>query len=123
MSKNQNQLLLEMAGRDKKKGIGMQQRHKFGAVKTERNGFKFDSKKEAARYDDLMLLIRAKEVVFFLRQVPFHLPGNVTYRVDYQIFWTNGEVTFEDVKGMKTATYIMKKKMVESLYPIEIIES
>lgn len=101
----------------------MKQRHKFGAVKTERNGFKFDSKKEAARYDDLMLLIRAKEVVFFLRQVPFHLPGNVTYRVDYQIFWTNGEVTFEDVKGMKTATYIMKKKMVESLYPIKIIES
>lgn len=98
-------------------------RHKFGAVKTERNGFKFDSKKEARRFDDLNLLIRAKEVVFFLRQVPFHLPGNVTYRVDYQIFWANGEVTFEDVKGMRTPTYIMKKKMVESLYPIKIIES
>ncbi len=97
--------------------------HKFNAQITERNGFKFGSKKEASRYDQLLLLIRAKEVVFFLRQVPFHLPGNVTYRVDFQIFWSDGEVTFEDVKGMKTPMYIMKKKLVESLYPIKIIES
>ncbi len=98
-------------------------KHKYSAVKTIRDGFKFSSKKEAARYDDLILLKRAGDIVFFLRQVPFHLPGNVTYRVDYQIFWSNGEVTFEDVKGMRTAQYITKKKMVESLYPVEIIES
>jgi hypothetical protein len=27
-----------------------------------------------------------------------------------------------DVKGMRMAAYIAKKKMVEALYPIEIIE-
>ena len=98
-------------------------KHKFHAIQTVRDGYKFHSKKEARRYDELNLLKRAGEIVFFLRQVPFHIPGNVTYRIDYQIFWTNGEVTFEDVKGMRTPEYIAKKKIVEELYPIKIIES
>ena len=96
-------------------------KHKFGAVKTERNGFKFASKKETRRYDELLLLQRSGEVVFFLRQVPFHLPGNVTYRVDFQIFWKDGTVTFEDVKGFETVGFIKNKKMVEALYTVEII--
>ena len=100
----------------------LKQRHKFSAVRTERNGFKFDSKKEAKRYDELTLLMKTGEVVFFLRQVPFHLPGNVTYRVDFQIFWASGDVTFEDVKGVRTEQYITKKKLVEALYPVGIIE-
>jgi hypothetical protein len=96
--------------------------HKFHAIRTELDGIKFDSKKEAKRYQALLLLIKAGDVLFFLRQVPFHLPGNVKYICDFVIFWTNGEVTFEDVKGMKTAMYILKKKQVEALYPIEITE-
>ena len=97
-------------------------KHKFNAKKTISDGIKFDSKKEARYYDELNLRVMAGEVVFFLRQVPFHLPGNVTYRVDFQEFHTNGEVHFIDVKGFKTPEYIMKKKMVENLYPIEIEE-
>lgn len=98
-------------------------RHKFNAKKTELDGIKFDSKKEGRRYEELKLLRKAKEIVFFLRQVPFDLPGNVKYKIDFQIFWQDGSVTFEDVKGMRTPQYIMKKKMVEALYPITIIES
>lgn len=96
--------------------------HKFGAVKTEVNGIKFHSKKEARYYEELLLRQKAGDVVFFLRQVPFHLPGNVVYRVDFQEFLSNGTVEFIDVKGMRTKEYIMKKKLVESLYPIEIKE-
>ena len=55
-------------------------------------------------------------------QVPFHLPGGVKYILDFLIFWANGEVTFVDVKGMKTAIYILKKKQVEDLYKIKIEE-
>lgn len=95
-------------------------RHKFNAKQTMIDGIKFPSRKEANRYSELKLLQRAGEVVFFLMQVPFWLPGNVTYRVDYQIFWADGRVSFEDVKGVKTKDFIMKKKMVESLYPVEI---
>lgn len=97
-------------------------KHKFRAIPTEEDGIRFDSKKEAKRYRELKLLVGAQEVVFFLRQVPFHLPGGVTYRCDFQVFWANGEVSFEDVKGMRTPLYITKKKQVEALYPITIEE-
>lgn len=97
-------------------------KHKFHAIPTEYDGIKFASKKEAKRYQQLLLLIKAGEVLFFLRQVPFHLPGNIKYLCDFVIFWANGEVTFEDVKGIKTPMYILKKKQVEALYPINITE-
>jgi hypothetical protein len=61
-------------------------------------------------------------VLFFLRQVPFHLPGNVKYYCDFQVFWVDGNITFEDVKGMKTDIYILKKKLVEQTYPITLTE-
>ena len=38
------------------------------------------------------------------------------------VFWADDSVTMEDVKGLKTPMYIAKKKIVESIYPIEIIE-
>jgi len=95
-------------------------RHKYGAKPTTTDGIRFDSKKEARYYGELKLRVRAGEVVFFLRQVPFHLPGGVTYRVDFQEFWADGTVHFIDVKGMKLDKFIMTKKIVESLYPVEI---
>jgi hypothetical protein len=98
------------------------QRHKYNAIKTERDGFKFDSKKEAEYYDQLKIRQSGGDIVFFLRQVPFHLVGNVTYRVDFQEFHKDGTVHFIDVKGMKTPEYKMKKKMVEASYPIIIEE-
>ena len=97
-------------------------RHKFHAKRTEVDNIKFSSKKEAKRYNILKSLQNVGEVLFFLRQVPFHLPGNVKYVCDFLIFWANGEVTIEDVKGFKTESYKAKKKMVEALYPIEILE-
>jgi hypothetical protein len=97
-------------------------RHKFNAQPTTRDGYRFDSKKEAHFYDMLDLARQAGQVVFFLRQVPFHLPGNVTYRVDFLVFYANGDIRFIDVKGYRTKSYITKKKMVEALYPVTIEE-
>lgn len=97
-------------------------RHKFNAVKTELDGINFDSKKEAKYYIELKLRIKSGEVIFFLRQVPFDLPGKVKYRIDFQEFHSDGTVHFIDVKGKKTDMYIAKKKMVEALYPIKIEE-
>jgi hypothetical protein len=96
--------------------------HKYHAKPTVCDNIKFPSQKEANRYMELKVLQNRGDVIFFLRQVPFHLPGGVVYRVDFQIFWSWGDVTFEDAKGMRTDEYIMKKKMVEDLYPIEIKE-
>ena len=97
-------------------------KHKFKAKPQEYDGIKFPSKAEAKRYIELKVLQAKGEITFFLRQVPFHLAGGVKYVCDFMIFWADGSVTVEDVKGMKTTLYIAKKKMVESTYPIEIIE-
>lgn len=97
-------------------------KHKFKARRTNVDGIKFSSKKEANRYNILKLLQKSGDILFFLRQVPFHLPGGVKYICDFLIFWTNGDVTIEDVKGFKTEIYKAKKKMVEALYPVEISE-
>ena len=95
-------------------------RHKFNAKATVRDGIRFDSKKEAYYYDDLQLSVASGDILFFLRQVPFDLPGGVKYRVDFQIFCADYRVTFVDVKGFETAEFKMKKKMVEALFPVEI---
>ena len=97
-------------------------RHKFNAKPTELDGIKFSSNKEAKRYTELKILKSSSEVLFFLRQVPFHLPGNVRYVCDFMVFWNNGEITIEDVKGMKLPLYEAKKKILEATYPIEITE-
>lgn len=97
-------------------------RHKFKAKPCEYDDIKFASKKEAKRYLELQSLKRLGEVVFFLRQTPFHLTGGVKYVCDYLVFWKDGEVTIEDVKGMRTDMYKLKKKQVETLYPITITE-
>lgn len=95
-------------------------RHKFGAVRTERDGQSFDSKAEARYYDQLMLAQRAGEVVMVLRQVPFHLPGGVKYVCDFLVFHASGVVEVVDVKGVETESFRAKKRLVEALYPVTI---
>ena len=97
-------------------------KHKFNARSSTYNGISFRSKKEGARYLELLIMQKAGDVVFFLMQVPFRLAGGVKYVVDFVVFWGNGDITFEDVKGYKTPMYLTKKKMVEDLYPIQIKE-
>lgn len=95
-------------------------KHKFNAKKAESDGITFSSKAERAYYHRLNFLKQTGEVLFFLRQVPLHLPGNTKYVVDYQVFYADGTVSFVDVKGMSTPMFILKKKQVEDIYPIEI---
>ncbi|MCP4652598.1 MAG: DUF1064 domain-containing protein [Candidatus Omnitrophica bacterium] len=95
-------------------------RHKFNAKQTIRDGIKFPSKKEARYYDELKMKVEAGIVLFFLRQVPLHLPGGVTMRIDFLEFHTDGTAHFVDTKGVITANWRDKKKIAETLYPIEI---
>jgi hypothetical protein len=95
-------------------------KHKFNAMACASDGIKFSSKAERSYYNKLKILQKSGEVVFFLRQTPFHLPGNTKYVVDFQVFYSDGTVAFIDVKGMSTPMFILKKKQVEDLYPITI---
>lgn len=96
--------------------------HKFNARPTILDGIRFASKKESRRYEELKQLQNDKEVLFFLRQTPFHLPANLKYICDFTVFWSNNIVTFEDVKGFRTDQYKLKKKLIEHHYPISISE-
>jgi len=95
-------------------------KHKFHAKPTSRYGIHFDSQKEARYYDTLILRQKAGEVLFFLRQIPFDLPGGVKHRIDFMEFWSDGTVHVVEIKGYDTPAGKMKRKMVESLYPITI---
>lgn len=101
----------------------IKKRSKFNAKKTEVDRILFDSKKEAKRYVELKSLKKAGEVIVFFRQLPLRLPEGTSYKLDFLVFWRDGNVTFEDVKGMKTDVYKLKKKRVEHyFYPVEITE-
>jgi len=95
-------------------------KHKFSAQRTELDGIKFDSKLESRHYTNLKRLQRSGELLFFLRQVPIHLPGKTKYVCDFVEFWADGRVEFTDCKGMETETFKLKKRQVEELYPINL---
>jgi len=42
------------------------------------------------------------ELIFWLEQVPFRLPGQIKYVVDFVEFWANGEIVFSECKGFET---------------------
>lgn len=109
-----------MSSPDIKKLWTRKPKHKFNAIRCERDGKKFPSKLERTYYDRLNILQRSGEVVFFLRQVGFDLPGNTRYYADFGVFYSSGDVEFVDCKGKMTAMSQLKIKQVEDMYPIQI---
>lgn len=99
---------------------------KYGNTKVFVDGHHFDSKAEGARYWDLRLMERAGEISDLELQPPFPLLVNGVkvglYRADFRYRNADGDVVVEDVKGMKTAVYRLKKKMVEAQYGIVVEE-
>lgn len=95
---------------------------KYRAVKTVVDGIKFDSKKEAAYYVKLKIDMASGAVKYFLRQVPFHLPGGKRYVCDFMVVDSEGQIEFTDIKGKITPVYALKKSIVEATYPIKIKE-
>ena len=87
------------------------------------DGIKFQSKKEAKYYRELLCRVHAGEVKYFLRQVPFHLKGGVKYLVDFMEVMADGKIRYVDVKGYKTKIYEVKRKLVEAVYPVKILEA
>ena len=89
------------------------------------NGEHFDSMKEAARYQELKLLERAGEIRELKRQVPFVvipaqrdekgkvIEREVKYIADFTYIEKGKLVrTVEDVKGMRTEVYKIKRKLM-----------
>lgn len=99
-----------------------EKRNKYNNKKIIVDGIKFDSTKEANRYCELKILIKAGEVKNLLRQVKFELISKTrTERAMYYIadfaYEEDGNTIVEDVKGFKTEVYKLKKKLFKTKYP------
>lgn len=109
---------------------------KYHNQKTNLDGIEFDSRKEARRYAELLLMQRAGEIYDLQRQVPFVLIQKQTdpitgkllereakYIADFTYrSCKTGRITVEDTKGMKTKDYILKRKLMLYRHGIKIQE-
>lgn len=119
---------------------------KYHARKVVVDGIQFDSRKEANRWTELRLLERAGAISELQRQVRYLLiPAHyeaferygkdgkrlkdgrrcveraVWYVADFQ-YVQDGKTIVEDVKGLKTKEYILKRKMLLHFRNIKIKE-
>ena len=109
--------------------------NKYHAKKRTIGGETFDSRAEARRYHELKLLLRAGEIEDLQRQVKYTLvptqrdeSGNlierpITYKADFVYRdMRTGKTVVEDVKGMRTKEYIIKRKLMLWVHGICITE-
>ena len=114
-------------------GYPQKRRSKYGNRKTtSSDGNMFDSVKEAKRYEELRLLQRGGKIKNlqlqprFVLQDKFKRDGKtyrkIEYVADFMYEKDDGTVVVEDVKGMKTDVYKLKKKLFLAKYPFEFVE-
>lgn len=121
---------------------------KYHAQPVTLNGIRFDSKKEARRYSELLLLEKAGVIQNLQRQVKYVLipaqrefsneiytkgakkgcykPGKLlesecSYYADF-VYLQDGKIVVEDAKGVRTEAYKIKKKLMLKEYGIQIKE-
>lgn len=119
-------------------------RPKYKNKKIEINGIVYDSRKEAKRHAELLLLERAGEIHDLQRQVRFVLipkqyseteftkagkprvaESECSYIADYVYITADGEKVVEDVKNpylRKEPRYRIKRKLMRWVHGIEIKE-
>ena len=115
--------------------------NKYNAKKCRWGDEVYDSKKEMLRHQELLLLEKAGKISNLERQVEFTLiptqrayvekngvrkPGkvlerSVVYTADF-VYTEDEQIVVEDVKGVKTRDYILRRKMMLFLFGIRIRE-
>lgn len=102
---------------------------KYGNKQTAaRDGAVFGSKRECARYEDLLVLERVGEIKGLERQVRWLLipsqvgERKVEYVSDFQYFDKAGKLHVEDTKGFRTKDYVIKRKLMLWIHGVKIEE-
>ena len=124
--------------------------NKYGNKKVVIDGEVFDSKREAKRYRELQLLEKSGAIIGLRRQETYYLIPTqreastrvytkgrkkgqpiegkviekpVTYIADFAYLdAATGNLVVEDVKGMRTKDYIIKRKLMLYIHGIKIQE-
>lgn len=110
-------------------------RHKFSAVTTVVDGILFASRAEARRYGQLKVLERAGAIKNLKLQPAFNLSvngihicryvGDFVYERPRGGDWNKAkewERVVEDVKGVRTAVFKIKRQLMIACHSIEILE-
>ena len=127
----------------------MRFKNKYYNIKTKASdGTVFDSRKEAQRWEQLLLLQKAGKIVELQRQVEYELIPNqyetyerfsktgkrlkdgtrlIERKADYIADFVyhdaeTGELIVEDTKGVRTKDYILKRKLMLLVHGIKIRE-
>lgn len=94
---------------------------KYGNKPAKIDGYRFDSQAEARRYEQLKLLVAAKEICMLEVHPSFPLHAGIIYEGDFRYCirrndapWTH---VVEDVKGAQTAVFKLKAKLFRADYP------
>lgn len=107
---------------------------KYGNRKTmTSDGILHDSRKEAVRWMELNMLLRAGEITDLKRQVEFVLipdqrnkgkliERKCSYVADFVYTDKSGDQVVEDTKGVRTKDYIIKRKLMLYTHGIMIKE-
>jgi hypothetical protein len=104
-----------------------ERRHKYNAQKTEVDGIRFDSKKEAKEYQSLKLLERVGAIADLQLQPAFELQAAyvdssgrrqraIVYVADFS-YIQEGRRIVVDVKGVQTPVFKLKAKLFREKYP------
>jgi len=95
------------------------------------DGIRFASQKEGKRYQELLLLQKAKKIKNLRLQPKYPISINnkkiCTYIADFEYYrLSNGEsveIITEDCKGFLTPIYKIKRKLMNAVYGIIITET
>lgn len=110
--------------------------NKYGAKKVVTPEGIFDSRKEHRRWCELRLLERAGKISRLRRQVKYVLipaqheeqykkliERECSYKADFVYVDADGQEVVEDTKGVRTADYKIKRKLMLYKYGIRIKET
>lgn len=143
----QKQILRKIAEQDAQRAKSLQKKQiysdapteeeakpsKYHNIKDSRGEIKFDSKHEAERFDELMLLLKAGQIRDLKLQHNITIVEGFTsidgerihpmvYKADFTYYDSNGKWIVEDAKGKRTRTYLDKKKLLKERKNIDIQE-
>lgn len=101
-------------------------RSKYGNRKSYIDGIWWDSDAEYRRWCELRLMQRAGRISCLIRQPEYRLLiagiDCGVYRADFSYDDVDGNHHVEDVKGVRTAVFKLKKRIVEALYNFKVEE-
>ena len=117
----------------RKRHLGKPRQPKYRNVRTSTgDGITHDSKREAAHWEMLKLLERSGQISELQRQVSFELAQAVVldgrkrpplrYVADFVYIDSAGQVVVEDVKGVRTQGYRIKRHLMRAVHGIEVRE-